>query len=92
MCHQSQTGFRVIYVIIPQHQKGNLIYVPITRKIFSSHEFVFDKTFSSTLAYTSRPYLEALAMLAEVSFIPFATSYHEQTFNITTFEKFEEGF
>ena len=28
MCHQSQKGFRGIFVGIPQHQKGYLVYVP----------------------------------------------------------------
>ena len=30
MSHQSQKGFRDIFLGIPQHQKGYLIYVPIT--------------------------------------------------------------
>ena len=56
MHHQSQRGFHGISVIISQHQKGYLIYLPITRKIYSSHDVVFKKTFSGTLSYTSRPY------------------------------------
>ena len=32
MCHKSQKGFRGIFVGIPQHQKGCLIYVPRTQK------------------------------------------------------------
>ena len=52
MSHQSQKGFRDIFVGIPQHQKGSLIYVPITRKIVSSHDFVFEKNNFSALAYT----------------------------------------
>ena len=43
MCHQSQKGFRGIFIVIPQHQKGCLIYVPSTCKIFSSHDVVFDE-------------------------------------------------
>ena len=39
----------------------------------------------------SRPYLEALAMWPEVSYILYATSYHEQTGDIITFAQFEEG-
>ena len=49
MRHQSQTGFRVIFVGMPQYQKGYFIYVPRTQKIFSSHGVVFDETFSSAL-------------------------------------------
>ena len=56
MHHQSQRGFHGISVIISQHQKGYLIYLPITRKIYSSHDVVFKKIFSGTLSYTSRPY------------------------------------
>ena len=39
----------------------------------------------------SRPYSEALAMRPAVSYIPYATSYHEQTVGIITFTHFEEG-
>ena len=35
MCHQAQKGFHGIFVGIPQHQKGYLVYVPSTRKIIS---------------------------------------------------------
>ena len=45
MRHQSQKGFCSIFVGITQHQKGYLIYVPSTWKIFSSHDVVFDETF-----------------------------------------------
>ena len=78
MSHQSQKGFRDIFVGIPQHQKGSLIYVPITRKIVSSHDFVFYNTFSSASAYTSRPYSEALVIRPEFLYIPYATSSHEK--------------
>ena len=53
MCHQVQKSFRVIFVGIPQHQKGYLSYVPHRRKILSLYNFVFDDSFSSALAYTS---------------------------------------
>ena len=38
MRHQAQKGFQVIFVVIPQHQKGYLVYVPSTRKIISSYD------------------------------------------------------
>ena len=41
--HQAQKGFRGIFVGIPEHQKGYLVYVPSTRKIISSYDVVFDK-------------------------------------------------
>ena len=41
MCHQAQKGFRGIFVGIPQHQKGYLVYVTHTRKILSSYDVVF---------------------------------------------------
>ena len=56
MHHQAQKGFRGIFVVIPQHQKGYLVYVSSTRKIISSYDVVFDKNFSIVLAYISRPY------------------------------------
>ena len=36
--NQAQKGFQGILVIIPQHQKGYLVYVPHTRKILSSYD------------------------------------------------------
>ena len=36
MCHQAQKGFRGIFVVIPEHQKVYLVYVPSTRKVISS--------------------------------------------------------
>ena len=45
MCHQAQKGFRGIFVGIPQHQKGYLVYVPSTRKIIYSYDVVFDESF-----------------------------------------------
>ena len=35
MRHQAQKGFRCIFVVIPQHQKVYLLYVPSTREIIS---------------------------------------------------------
>ena len=43
MCHQAQKGFRGIFVGIPQHQKGYLVYVTSTMKIMSSYDVVFDE-------------------------------------------------
>ena len=43
--HQSQNCFQYILIGIPQHQKGYLLYVTITRKMVSSHDVVFEKTF-----------------------------------------------
>ena len=77
MHHQSQKGFRGIFDGIPQHQKGYFVYVPSTRKIFSSDDIVFDETCSSSLAYTARPYSEALATRPPVSYMPYTASYHE---------------
>ena len=62
MRHQLQKYFCVIFVGIPQHQKGYLICVPSTRKIFSSRDVLFDETFFCALAYTSRTYSGTLAM------------------------------
>ena len=41
MRHQAQKGFCGIFVGIPQHQKGSLVYIPSTRKIISSYDVVF---------------------------------------------------
>ena len=45
MCHQAQKGFWGIFVGIPEHQKGYLVYVPSTRKIIFSYNVVVDKRF-----------------------------------------------
>ena len=42
MRHKAQKEFRGIFVGIPEHQKGYLVYVPITRKIISSYDVLFD--------------------------------------------------
>ena len=60
MRHQAQKGFRSIFVGIPQHQKGYLVYVPSTRKIISSYYVVFDEKYYSALAYKSLPYYLSL--------------------------------
>ena len=41
MRHLAKTGFGSIFVGIPQHQKGYLVYIPSTRKIISSYDVVF---------------------------------------------------
>ena len=74
MCHQAQKGFRGIFVDIPQHQKGYLVYVPSTRKVILSYDVVFDKRFSSALPYTSRPYSEAMVMRPAATYTPYVTS------------------
>ena len=91
MRHQAKKGFRGIFVGIPQHQKGYLVYVPSTIKVISSYDVVFDESFSSTLAYTSRSYAEAMAMRPTVTYTPYATSSKEKIVNIITFAQFEEG-
>ena len=67
------------------------MYVPSTRKVISSYNVVFDKMFSSAISYTSRPYLEAMVMRLEATYILYATSPKEQIGNVITFAQFEEG-
>ena len=45
MRHQAQKGFCGIFVGIPQHQNGYLVYVPSTRNIISSYDVVLDESF-----------------------------------------------
>ena len=52
---------------------------------------MFDKSFSSALSYTSRPYSEAMVMRTAVTYTPYATSSREQTGDVITFTQFEEG-
>ena len=72
--HQAQKGFRSIFVVIPKHKKGYLVYVSSTRKIISSYAVVFHESFSSALAYTSQPYSEAVGISLSVTYTPCATS------------------
>ena len=51
---------------------------------------VFDESFSSELAYTSRPYSEAMTMRPAVTYTPCATSQREKTGGIITFAQFEQ--
>ena len=76
--HQAQKWFRVIFMGIPQHQKGYLVYVPSTRMVILSDNVVFDESFSSAFSYMSRPYSEAMAMRPTVTYTPYATSSKEQ--------------
>ena len=87
----SAKGFCVIFVVIPQHQKGCLVYIPHTRKIISSYNVVFNGSLSSALAYTSQAYPGAMAIRLDVLYTSYATSSMEQTGNIITFAQFEEG-
>ena len=91
MRHQSQKGFHDICVGISENQKGYLVYIPSTRKIISSYNVAFDKSFSSALAYKSRPYSYAITMHPEVMNTPYATSLREKNGSIITFTHFEEG-
>ena len=59
--------------------------------LISLYNVVFDKSFSSTLSYTSRPYSEAMAMRLAVTYTLYATSLKEQTGDVITFAQFEEG-
>ena len=88
MRHQAQKVFRGIFVGIPEHQKGYLVYVPSTRKVVSSYDVVFDESFSSAFSYFSRPYSEAMAMRPAVMYTPFATSLKERTGDVITFAQF----
>ena len=56
MRHKAQKGFRSIFIGIPEHQKGYLVYVPSTRKVISSYDVVFEESVSSALSYTSKNY------------------------------------
>ena len=85
MRHQAQKVFRGVFIGIPQHQKGYIVYVPSSRKIISSYDVFFDEILSSALAYTSQPYSEAMAMFLTVSYTPFAASSRGGNGDIITF-------
>ena len=91
MRHQAQKGFRGIFVGIPDHQKGYLVYAPRTRKLILSYDVVFDENNSSALSYTSRPYSDAMAMRLEVTYTLYSMSLREKTGDVITFAQFEGG-
>ena len=90
MLHQVQKGFLDIFVEIPQHQKGYLVYVPHKQKIISSY-VVLDDIFSTKLAYMTQPYQKIMAVWPAVSYLPYDTSPKEETGHIITFAQFVEG-
>ena len=59
--------------------------------MISSYNIVLDRSLFSELAYTSHPYLEAMAIRPAVTYTTYATSSKEQTGDIITFTQFEEG-
>ena len=63
MRHQAQKGFRGIFIRITQHQKGYLVYIPITRKIISSYD-----------AFFAQPHSEAMTMCLSMTYTTCATS------------------
>ena len=91
MRHQAQKSIHGIFVGILQHQKVNPVYVPHKFKIASSYNFIFGDIFSSTLAYTSQPYSEVMAIIPAVSYIPYTTSSKVETGNIITVAYFKRG-
>ena len=91
MHHQAQKGFYGIFVGITEHQKVYLVYVPSTGKIVSPYDVVFDESFSSTLAYTARPYSESMEMLPAVTYTMYATFQKEQTGNVG-FPEHQKGY
>ena len=76
--HQAQKGFCGIFVGIPEHQKGFLVYILSTSKIISSYDVVFGEKKSIALAYTSRLYSEAMVISLAVTYTPYAMSLKEQ--------------
>ena len=78
MRHQAQKSFCSIFVGVLEHQKSISCVHNQYKKIISSYDVVFDESFSSALAYTSRPYSEAMTMCPAVTYTPYATSSKEQ--------------
>ena len=52
---------------------------------------LFLMNFSSTLAYMSQPYAEAMVMHPDVIYTPYTTYLSTQTEDIITLAMFEEG-
>ena len=67
------------------------MYVPITRKIISSYDVVFDESLSTALEHTSQPYAEAMDISMSASYITYVKYPSEKTSNRITLAQFEEG-
>ena len=68
MSHQAKKGFRGIFVGISQHKKGYLVYIPSRIKVITSYDVVFYESFTSALAYASKPYSESMVMHPDVTY------------------------
>ena len=66
------------------------MYIPSSRKIISSYDVVFDESFSSELAYTPRPYSEAMDMRLSVTYTPYAASSNCVNMTILPVFSFED--
>ena len=53
MRHQAQKGFCGIFVGIPQHQKGYLVYIPSTRNVISCTMFFWRKFFKCVVIHAT---------------------------------------
>ena len=91
MSHQEQKEFHGIFVGISQHQKWYIFYAPHKRNIVYLYNVVFGYIISSVVVYTSQPYIEAMAMWPDVSYISDATSSRGVTGNIITFIYLKRG-
>ncbi len=84
----TQRGISGIH-LVPQTQKGLLLYVPSTRQIVISGDVICDETSASTMAETWRPFHDALALKPTTSFIPDSYTVLEHTGDLLS--QFEEG-
>ena len=91
MNHEAQKGFRAIFVGISEDQDGYLCYIPSLRETETLCNVLFDKTFASALAFTMKPYHDAMLMRPSVTYTPCITATHKQTGDVIKFAQFEEG-
>ena len=78
--HWDSRALKMIYCVCIQYKEDNIFI-----------DVVFGESFSSVLAYTSRPYSEAMVMRPAVTYTLYDTSLREQTGDVITFAQFEEG-
>ncbi|MGH3053653.1 MAG: hypothetical protein ACRDL7_01585 [Gaiellaceae bacterium] len=81
-----------MFIGFPQDQAGSLVFIPSTRQIVVSADVAYDESFSSAIAFTEKPFHDALSLRPSVSFVSRPSTTTEMTGDIITFAApLEEG-
>ena len=90
MCHQSQNCFGIYSLEFHNIRKGTSSTYLVQGNIFFTCRCIWQKNYI-VLAYTPRSSSEAPYIWPAVLYIPYNTTYHEQTDNIINFHSSKRG-